>query len=127
MTDRSRAYKDMTFYEAKLSMQVSKLANSEAANANKDKQLSADEEIQKRMESAEKHAKTGSKSASNSARIKSIKTNKKEAIAQERKERAVGSNPDNDPKTPPNNVQPMKRQEDFSHPDIPDDIYGDED
>ena len=57
----------------------------------KDKQLSADEEIQKRME------------------------------------RAVGSNPDNDPKTPPNNVQPMKRQEDFSHPDIPDDIYGDED
>jgi hypothetical protein len=117
----------MTFYEAKLSMQVSKLANSEAANANKDKQLSADEEIQKRMESAEKRAKTGSISTSNSARIKSIKSNKKEAIAQERKERAVGSIPDNGTKAPPNNVQPMKRQEDFSHPDIPDDIYGDED
>lgn len=127
LTDRSRAYKDMTFYEAKLSMQVSKLANSEAANANKDKQLSADEEIQKRMESAEKRAKTGSISTSNSARIKSIKSNKKEAIAQERKERAVGSIPDNGTKAPPNNVQPMKRQEDFSHPDIPDDIYGDED
>ena len=127
LTDRSRAYKGMTFYEAKLSMRLSKLASSEAANTNKDKQLDADEEIQKRIESAKKRSNTDNKSVSDNARIKSIKPNKKNAIAEERRSRAVGSEPKKAPKSPPNNVQPLKRQDDFSHPDIPDDIYGDED
>jgi hypothetical protein len=127
LTDRSRAYKDMTFYEAKLSLRLSKLASSEATSANKDKQLTAEEEIQKRIESASKRSKQSTVTTSNNARLKTIKENKKEALSNERKNRAVGNEPQKEAQTPPNNVKPFKKQDSFTHPDIPDDIYGDED
>jgi hypothetical protein len=127
LTDRSRAYRDMTFYEAKLSIRLSKLASSEAASTNKDKQLTAEEEIQKRIDSASKRSKQNTVTTSNNARLKTIKENKKEALSNERKKRAVGNEPQKEAQTPPNNVKPFKKQDRFTHPDIPDDIYGDED
>jgi hypothetical protein len=127
LTDRSRAYKDITFYEAKLSIRSISLASSEAASANKDKQLTAEEEIQKRIEAASKRSKQSTSVESASARLKMIKQNKKEALDSERKNRAVGNESQKKSQTPPDNVKPFKKQDSFSHPDIPDDIYGDED
>jgi hypothetical protein len=126
LTDRSRAYKDITFYEAKLSIRSISLASSEAASANKDKQLTAEEEIQKRIEAASKRSKQSTSVESASARLKAIKLNKKEALDSERKNRAVGNESQTKSQTPPDNVKPFKKQDSFSHPDIPDDIYGDE-
>lgn len=126
LTDRSRAYKDISFYEAKLSIRSISLASSEATSANKDKQLTAEDEIQKRINAASKRSKQSTSPESASAQIKAIKQNKKDALSNERKNRAVGNEPKNKGQTPPDNVKPIRKQDSFSHPDIPDDIYGDE-
>lgn len=127
LTDRSRSFKDMTFYEAAQSMKAVKLAGDAAAKANKDKQLSAEEKIQKRIDAASKRTSSSAVTTSANARIASIKQNKTDAIATERKQRAVGADAKKSDVPVPNNVKPIRNTERFAHPEIPDDIFGDED
>lgn len=127
LTDRSRLFRDMTFYEAKQNIRAIKLSGDEAAKANKDKQLNAEQNIQERIDAAQKRSAKNPSNTSANAKISAIKGNKKEAISEERKARSVGADPKRSSAPVPNNVKSIQKAKSFDHPDIPDDIYGDED
>lgn len=125
--DRSREYANITFFEARTMMRLTKLSNDVASKANNRKRLDTETEIQKRIDAAAKRSKLKTQQESDSARLKNISKNKKEEIAKERRTRSVNA-PFSTPKfSKPNNVTPLKKPDDYSIPDILDDIYGDED
>lgn len=125
--DRSRAYADMTFYEARTMRRLVKLANDAATTENNRNSLQAAEEIKKRIDAANKRNKSAVYKESDSARLKNISQNKKEAIAKERLSSSVNGPAPKQKSKGFNNVTPLNKSEDYSIPDIPDDIYGDED
>ncbi|MCW8093219.1 Mu transposase C-terminal domain-containing protein [Alteromonas sp. ASW11-130] len=127
LTDRSRAFQNMTFYEAKQTIRKIKLSGDAEVKANKDKLLDAEQAIEKRIEAAKKQGRLSTDNTSARAKLSAIKGNKKEAIAEERKNRSVGAETRKADAQVPDNVAPIVKTDDFSHPDIPDDIYGDED
>lgn len=126
ITDRSRAYSDMTFYEATQTMKMVKLSSDSASKAYKNKQLDAQERIEKRLEAAKKRKKKKINHESASSTLKKIKDNKKSALADERQKRSVKGSSKNVGNAT-DNVKPFKKPDSFEHPDISDDIFGDDD
>ena len=126
LTERSRAFQDMTFYEAKQTNRAVKLMGDIEAKANKSKQLDAEEGIENRIRAAMKRHKGNTSDASARSRVSAIKANKKQALADERKSRSVGAKKHSPTQKIPNNVEPIKKPTSFEAPEIPDDIFGDD-
>jgi hypothetical protein len=126
LTDRSRAYANMTFYEARKTIRSRDLLEDKTNKDNAEECQKIDDEIDKRLESAHKKSSQNISKKSNYAKLKEIKKNKKDAIDLERRTRSVGAKNNNPTTQKPKNVVSITKQDDFSIPDVPDDIYGDE-
>ena len=59
------------------------------------------------------------------SRVSAIQANKKQALADERKFRSVGAKKHSSSQRIPNN-EPIKKLASFEAPEIPDDIFGDD-
>lgn len=126
LTDRSRAYADMTVYEARKALLIRKRQGDKTDKDNAAERQKIDDEIDKRLASAQQRSKKTSSNKSDNARLKEIRKNKLEAIAKERLTRSVGETSEKQTNSPPKNVVPLTKLDDFSIPDVPDNIYGDE-
>ncbi|GAC31738.1 Mu transposase C-terminal domain-containing protein [Paraglaciecola polaris] len=125
LTDRSRAYADMTVYEARKAILIRKRQGDKTDKDNAAERQKIDDEIDKRLTSAQQRSKKTSSNKSDNARLKEIRKNKLEAIAKERCKRSVGETSEKQNTPTPNNVKAFKKQDDFSLPDL--DVDFDED
>lgn len=128
LTDRSRFYANMTFKEAKSLMQITKQASA-AAELN---QQAGQRKLTEKIESiiADATSKKPSQSSkSNAERTRDIRQNKADELANERANRRV-SGRDKDVSDGPAtkaDVVPLTDQDDYTFPDMTDELFGDDD